>query len=241
MHWEAQLLGDPTDLRILSESFVGPDLTVAKSGDEYVLRAKAFESMESAGCVRCDAQELVTSLSGASRLQFGATNPISVGAVYLVHDDGTRDTTVFPGPVVVQIRALPVTVVTTGAGGVSDAHRPADQVRHWLAVATADPNVAKALRLRDGENLTWVDLYRILEVIDPDGGDRIAELGWATKNVLTLFRRTANSVTAAGDDARHGHQRTEPPTNPMTLSRARGLIDRILKSWLQSKRREHGD
>lgn len=47
--------------------------------------------------------------------------------------------------------------------------------------------------------------------------------------------RNNASVAAAGDEARHGKERKDPPRKPMKLPEARGLVDRILKGWLHSK------
>jgi len=66
------------------------------------------------------------------------------------------------------------------------------------------------------------------------------ELGWVTNDKLERFTHTADSVGAVGDDARHGRERTQPPPRPLSLSAARDLIDRLLRSWLTWKSREAG-
>jgi hypothetical protein len=60
---------------------------------------------------------------------------------------------------------------------------------------------------------------------------RIAPRG----NELKRFDRTANSVAATGDKARHGVERTDPPSKQISLSHAREMIDRILIAWLTYK------
>ncbi|WP_337286430.1 hypothetical protein [Candidatus Methylomirabilis sp.] len=56
-----------------------------------------------------------------------------------------------------------------------------------------------------------------------------------TRDEVKRFTRTANSVTTAGDQARHGKERTAPPAKPMPLASARNLIDGLLRSWLAWK------
>jgi len=106
---------------------------------------------------------------------------------------------------------------------------------------TQDQVVAKALRLRNADNLDWVDLYRLYELIENDVGRPMHQLGWASRSELDRFARTANSVAAAGDKARHGVERTHPPRKPMTFSHARELIDRIMKAWLGWKVSHHDE
>jgi hypothetical protein len=99
-----------------------------------------------------------------------------------------------------------------------------------------NPVIAKALRLRNSDDLDWVDLYRLYEVIKSDVGRLIHQLGWARHDELQRFSHTANSVAATGDKGRHGVERSRPPSKPVSLSDARELIDRILLAWLAYKK-----
>ncbi len=207
MSWEVQLTGASTDLRMLADTFTGGEIQVAQSGKEYVLRSAQFELLDSAASVRQCAIELVTALSSSARLVLGAREAIGVSsAVYRIRPDGKRDTTVLVGPAVSHERALPITVVHG-----TQIHRPADPILKWLPLVTQDPVVAKALRLRDADDLDWVDLYRLYEVIENDVGHLMPQLGWASRSELRRFAHTANSVAAVGDKARHGVERTDPP------------------------------
>ncbi len=235
MHWEVQLTGDTTDLRMLAPAFASGEVEVAQCAAEYVLWASEFKALDSAGAVGSRAIEIVSTLSGSARLALGARTSIGVGAVYRVRPDGERDITVFPEPAVIHLRALPVTVVHTRPDGTAEVQGPADAISRWLPVASKDPNIAWALRLRNVGTLDWVDLYRLYGVIEGDMGARIYELGWASRNELERFARTANSVSAAGDRARHGKERTSPPRKPMDLSAARELVDRLMRAWLEWK------
>jgi hypothetical protein len=43
--------------------------------------------------------------------------------------------------------------------------------------------------------------------------------------------RVSDSVHALGDQARHGHEATQPPSQPMSLAEAQALVGRILRVW----------
>lgn len=235
MHWEVQITGDTSDLRMLVESLETGDVQLGESEHGYVLRALEFESLDSAGAVRDLAIEIVTALSGSARLALGAHQSLNVGAVYRVHSDGKRDITLFAEPMVADLRFMPVTLVLTRADGTTEARKPADPISQWLPLAMRNPAVARALRLRNADELGWTDLYRLYEVIEGDVGSQMYQLSWVTRDEVERFKRTANSVAAAGDQARHGKERTAPPPKPMRLARARNLIDGLLRSWLAWK------
>ena len=94
----------------------------------------------------------------------------------------------------------------------------------------------QALRLFAGQPSPG-NLYRVFEVVRVDAGgeDRIVVNGWTTAKQITRFRRTMNSVSALGTDARHGVERTTPPADPMSIPEAQEFITRLLAKWLASK------
>lgn len=231
MAWEVQLVGDTTDLRMLADSFAGDDLAVEAREAEFVLIAAEFEGLSSAGEVRDRAAELARNFSGATRLLLGSHRAITVGGVYRIREDGGRDITVFPDAATVRVRALPATVKVTNADGSVEVNRPADPIVELVQTAVKDPAVRKALRLRDVANLDWPDLYRIFDVIEAHAG-AVAKHGWASKADIKRFKHSANSVAVAGDSARHGHESTEPPAKPMSISDARRFVDGLLRQWL---------
>lgn len=114
--------------------------------------------------------------------------------------------------------------------GTEERVNQADPVVGWLMAGLRNDSVAKVLRLYANTPPTWNNLYRIFEVVEQDVGGRkyIEQQGWATDKSLERFKRTANSVSAIGDEARHGKESTQPPSNPMTLPEAKSLIETIL-------------
>jgi|LGVF01.1.fsa_nt_gb hypothetical protein len=235
MRWEVDITGDPADLRRLSEAMRGGDTLICDRDSAFVFRSAQFDSFEDANDVRAHAQEIVTSLSGYSRLVLGTHKPIKVGSVVMVRDDGTKNAFVQLEPVIIRARML-ASLSVTRADGTVEHHGPADSVKDWLKAAGQDPAVAKALRLSNADSLSWVELYRIYEVVEGDvARSHIVASGWVKDSEIRRFKHTANSVGACGDQARHGKENTQPPKNTMSLSQAKSLIDRLLKAWIASK------
>jgi hypothetical protein len=86
-----------------------------------------------------------------------------------------------------------------------------------------------------GYEHTWDNLYKVHEVMKEDVGAGEIKVHFPNGCRLETFTRTANARRAAGDGARHGHEKNEPPKNPMSLAEARDLIRGWLAHWLASK------
>lgn len=106
--------------------------------------------------------------------------------------------------------------------------------RPQLSRCLAGDHIQAWRSIRDKSQLLWTDLYRLFEVVvDGAGGiDVIVTDGWASRTQLRRFKHSANSVKAAGDQARHGVEPTTPPPDAMTISEARALLDILWRDGL---------
>ncbi|HEX7681915.1 MAG TPA: hypothetical protein VF713_27595, partial [Thermoanaerobaculia bacterium] len=95
----------------------------------------------------------------------------------------------------------------------------------------------KVFRILGNTTRQFRDLYVALEVIEEDAGGMHALLkrNWASETQIRAFKHTANSLSALGDDSRHGRESSDPPQAPTSLRDARSLIARIAKEWISSK------
>lgn len=104
-----------------------------------------------------------------------------------------------------------------------------------LVKLSEDPKVSWVLELFNSENpYTWVNLYRILEVIDSDKD--VVDNGWSNRTEKNRFTHTADNPGASGKDARHGFRKYDPPRNPMTLDEAKEFICNIFDKWIKYKK-----
>ena len=103
----------------------------------------------------------------------------------------------------------------------------------YLAPLSMDnKSVAKALRLYSQE-LDWVNLYRIYEIIKED----IKKFPKQTHNKIKIFKQSANKSSISGDTARHGtiDHKGELPKEMMSQRDAKLFIVEILKEWIDNK------
>lgn len=220
---------------MLADSMMGSSTSITMEANKVILRSNAFDVLDES-TVAEKANEILAALSGTTRLILGGHTSMSVGGIYRLRDDGGRDYILNAEPGTHRIRGFAPTIIMKRSNGTEEIRRPADGILSLLVLATTDNAVAKALRLRNEDSIGWVGLYRIYEVIESNmGRSAILANGWATDADIRLFKHTANSVAAAGDQARHGKETGTPPAKPLTLSEARTLVDTLLRAWLAYK------
>lgn len=229
-----KLLGDNADLAWLSKQLRGEDITICLTeADGYMLRSNTFERCRDASEVRTNAEQIVTALCAYSRLYWRGTRSIEVGSVIRHRENGTRDIFLKAECAALQCRGFPAELTVTRSDGTVERGSSSDRLQEWIEYALRDPDVAKALRLRNTDRLSWVELYRLYEVVEGAvGRSAIVASGWISESKIRLFKHTANSVEAIGDEARHGRRKHQPPKDPMKLSEARRLVDELIKNWL---------
>lgn len=235
MTWYVELKGDQADLSMLAASTCSSEPSICEQDGKFFLRSNTFAGLPDARSVSAKAGEILAAASGLTRLFLGGTSSVGVGGLFRERNDGGRDYVLIAETGTLQLRGMPVTLTVRCADGSQETHRPADTVAKHLVSALESPAMEKALRLRNESELGWVELYRLFEVIESEVPiNKMIDNDWTSFAGIKLFKHTANSVAAAGDHARHGRERTTPPTTPMELPEARGMIDGLLRAWIQN-------
>jgi len=232
LHWCVVIEGDPIDLEMLATSMSGYSTSITAEAGRFILQSDTFGGIDLPEVIEGKATEILARLSGCVRLMLNGRMSLRVGSLYRVRDDGGRDFYILAKPGEYYLRDMPATLEIAKGDGSKEIRGPADVIPSMIERAAIDENFAKALRLRDGDALGWSDLYRLYEVIET-GVSRsfIVKNGWATDGEIRRFKHTANSVAAVGDEARHGKEWADPPSQPLALSDARTFIDSLLRRW----------
>jgi hypothetical protein len=105
----------------------------------------------------------------------------------------------------------------------------------WLRLARGDEAVSRALRVFAQGSVRWSGLYHAFEIVEASVGGRMYDEGWITRQDANLFTWTANSPAVVGEEARHGHQRNDPPPHPMSEDEAQRIIKTLITRWLDWK------
>lgn len=229
--WRLVLSGHIFDLETLNEQFPNGDPRVVRGGDRFFLESAELEALAPNHVEMLErASSLLAPMNGAAQLAAPKHRSVTASG-QIVGPDGREHVVVLADSVEVRSK-LETVVVRAGNDEPPPPPPPPGQVA--LAASAGHSDAQDALRLLGTGPLDWVNLYRILDYVRSAFGgiDGIEKAGLAAKSDLKRFTHTANSKTAAGDDARHGPTAQAPPKNPMTLDEARTLIRSILKGWL---------
>jgi hypothetical protein len=211
------------------------ELRVVQDDGSFFLEASAFDELDSTVEISTETRALVPLLNGTARLERLNHHDVEAGgAIQELGENGgvqhqhrvlhavSAELRMMPG-----IHALMVGDVPPAAPEAGSL--PADVI---LRAALADGGARSALRWGGEGPRDFMRLYKIVELITSRAD--IAAEGWASKNELTRFGRTAQHPEAAGDAARHARPRGEPPPKPMSPEEAEDLVRRVLNGWLLS-------
>lgn len=228
--WWARLEGEKLDLEGLVNALAeGGQVEIRELDGRYYLRTIDFEELDESGDVEARAIEIVHILNGAARIQYGDSREVRVDASARVQPDGQIQHFIHLSASL-NVRARVSAKLTVSGESVPVEPEPTT-AEQALAAAMRDPQAERALRIFGRDEIDYRDLYHVFEIAEAAIGSRIYSIGTVTSAEVRRFKHTANSLHALGDQARHGHEATQPPSQPMSFAEARALVGRVLLAW----------
>jgi hypothetical protein len=228
--WWARLEGEKLDLEGLVNALAeGSQVEIREFDGRYYLRTIDFEDIDESGDVEARAIEIVHILNGAARVQYGDSREVRVDAAARVQPDGQIQHFIHLSASL-NVRARVSAKLTVSGESVPVEPEPTT-AEQALAAAIRDPQAERALRIFGRDEIDYRDLYHVFEIAEAAIGSRIYSTETVTSAEVRRFKHTANSVHALGDQARHGHEPTQPPSQPMSFDEARALVGRVLLVW----------
>ena len=240
-HWQVQVQGSGSDLEHLEKYFSSGSQRFQhdKIATGFLYGSDRFEGCTDSNQVLKIAEEELLILSGVLKVARESRDSLKIGGVFRMNANGRRDIFVHiheGARATAEVGVLSVSV--TGPDGKTITNAPSPRTVILSRVALEDAAVTKAMRLLAApDSESWVSLYRLYEVVKADvGGEQaLKQHAWGSTTDFERFRRSANSVTVAGDRARHGSENTQPPTKPMTVEEAVAFVNYIVNAWLATK------
>jgi hypothetical protein len=230
--WTIQLTGHPFDLEDQRHWTLGNPIHVAKADAErYDLVLPIAVVGENHEQVQTHAQKVLVALNGMGVLFEPAYGGVQLtNVMHTIDETGARrDAVVQVSGATMRIRGGRPTVLISGQPIADPTMGAAAAIMAASERATA---VHDALLLLGRLAPTWSELFVAYELVKANVGGSIHDLGWASKAEVRIFKRTANSYTALGPQARHGKDEEPPPVSPMTHDQAHELVRRVVRSWV---------
>jgi hypothetical protein len=229
MKWLVLLDVKKSDFDNLSNLLRSSDeFSLMAENGEYYLTSSRWESLTNVSDVYLEATKPLQDISAIARIHFTRFPLLKPDIICEVDEEGKRQRWV----------ALSATISVDSSSFSIQLEGGQDIIRNlefesWRKLAEEDEIVKNVFRQITDFEPNWINLYKVYEIVNKDAGRTKIEQ-WTNKNI-GLFRRTANSQRAIGDDARHGVDKEPPPKEPMSLYEADALIMTLLQKWLQWK------
>ena len=227
LEWLVELEGDRAELEYLPRMSFKTWRPTEQCG-KYYLKSAEFDSSADARDVREDASRTLNVMNGLAKVMFGNFRGARVRGITRVDETGKQTQFIMPSGVPSAEKVGIPTVVTSSEQ--EPPQPPASPGAKWLEIAEKDESVARALELYGRLEPNWIDLYKVLEVVEEDvtGEESLMAKNWVEKSKIKRFKHTANWM-------RHPPTKYKSPKTPMSLDDARSLIRNILEAWLGSK------
>ena len=231
--WRVIVSGDTHDLRDAAKLFAVSDPSVVEEDGVFYLRSSSFEAFTDPQEVLESAVSALPQLNGVASVRLSDFEGVTLCATVVERID--EKTSRVQDSIGVKVREV---VEKEGAfsNGLDVMDIPRETAS-WLAGASSDARVARALAIYGALGDTWVGLYMVLDTLSDDlgGDDAVKKGGFVSRSKIKLLRRTANSYAAAGLGARHALEEYEAPEKPMPLTEGKRVVGQLLDGWLRSK------
>ncbi|NUV64874.1 hypothetical protein [Streptomyces sp. CAI-85] len=238
---KAKLEGHPFDLDALMELFRDGDPKVSKEKDGYYLSSAELEGLMGDGGRLIEvANRLLQRVTGVARILDSSFRPVSLPGTFVEDDgagNGRRHHIVQAETVEARFNAKAVAVVMDGQSSVPRP-APPPEGPGFLRLAMSHTDVAEALTIlgQFSVSLSWVDLYKLYEIVrDSVGSEQALKAKkWVPDAELSAFKASANRPDVSGSAARHARMGGGPPKLTMTLAAGEDFIRRLVAAWWNS-------
>lgn len=222
--------GELPDLVYAAEFTASSADRLVRTDEQFWLESDDFDGHD-ANAIKETAERQLGIINGACSLSNGSYRPIHLSGRY---ESAT-------GKVLVMIEArgeirFTATCTALVNGRAASHHEPKS-----LHVIGTNPAVAEACRWLADYPTSWASLWKAYDIIreatGPSGFNRtgITTAGWATKDELDSFQRSANDRSISGDSARHATTSLANSVgSPITLDQGHELMRRIVQAWVGS-------
>jgi hypothetical protein len=218
-----------------------PSCTILKKEGNYYLVSSEFElltdPLEIFKCVHrnFDILRSIINLKFSSYLDF-PTNSIEIDDIYHLNKDGIligEKATRFRLEVPIPSREL-LKTMNTQSPTLSEL---------WI-ISQSHPEVGEALRYYYEHSYSWINLYKIYEIIRADvrESENVRTLPYGTFSKWTQgrkldFEQSAHNAHISGENARHSFagSRKVSGITPMSLKDAEKFIENLFLEWVKTK------
>ncbi|MFE3269738.1 hypothetical protein [Streptomyces sp. NPDC059215] len=237
---KARLDGHAFDLDTLCELFAAGDPQVNKESDGlyYLASCELDGLIDDAGPLVETASLLLRRVVGVARALDSSFRPVTLTSQFTDDSGGGKRHHVVAAATM-EIRArMSATGVVTAADQSPPPPPPPPQGPMYMELIKAHADVAEVLDIlgRPSVSMTWVDLYKVYEIVRHNvGSDKALKgKGWVPDSDISAFTGSANRPDVSGSEARHARLPGAFPKRTMTLAEGEAFIRTLVVAWWDS-------
>ncbi|WP_427923848.1 hypothetical protein [Streptomyces sp. cg40] len=236
---KARIEGHAFDLDTLCELFSAGEPQISKENDGYYLGSHDLDGLiDDAGRLVEIASLLLRRVVGIARALDSSFRPVALTGQFMDDsDNGKRHHVVGAATAEIRAKAFAVGVVTT-ADGSPPPPPPPPQGPSYMQLVGEHPDVAEVLDIlgKPSVSMTWVDLYKVYEIVRHNvGSDKALKAkAWVSDSDISAFTGSANRPDVSGSEARHARLPGASPKRTMTLAEGEAFIRKLVVAWWDS-------
>jgi hypothetical protein len=220
-----ELIGESLDISdVLQVLGTYPTITAEELGSKSYFCIE-IKSKDEIPALRENMNDHLKTLNGIARYLYGNHKPVKLGNASIDHGNNIIDAIVVAEYLEGRSRMY---------GDLQDASGNSTPSKTPYELSVSDLTLSLVFKMIENEGYSWVNLYRIYEIIDEKVGDAKIKGYGVTAPEIKLFTHTANNTKTIGINSRHGHSAWDPPPVPMSQADATILIKKIISGYIES-------
>jgi len=226
--WYLEVDGKLDDLEKLVAIQMKSKFQFLKLQERFFIRSGSFNDCEYIEDVLKQGEEIIKVINGISEVNLGLNSKIRILGATII-DKEVQD-------IVRNHRQNSFKGIITIRTDLNNENNPENSLRNWIELSEMDENIRKVFRLLSYGLDSFVNMYRVYEIIRNDLGKSYLRILEIDKSEIDRFTGSANRPDASGELARHGYLPGEPMKQPpMGISEAYDFIYRMIYKWIHYK------
>ena len=226
--WYVEVDGETVDLEKLVAIQIKTKFQFIKIQDRFFIRSGSFNDCEYIEDVLKQGEEIIKVINGISEVNLGLNSKIRILGATIIDEEVKN--------IVKNYREDCFNATISIRTELNDESKPENSMENWIELSEIDENIRKVFRLLNYGLDSFVNMYRIYEIIRNDLGKSYLKILEIDKSEIDRFTGSANRPDASGELARHGYLPGEPMKQPpMRLGEANNFVYEMIYKWIHYK------
>ncbi|NPV72558.1 MAG: hypothetical protein HPY89_01925 [Pelotomaculum sp.] len=223
--WYLEIIGDCTDLVTIINEIKTNYFQCLKLDEHYFITSSQFDQCKNPEDVLCKGEEIVKLINGIAEINLKLNGKIKILGITKIDETNKNK--------VINYRDNYLQCSCIVRTELNDETKDENSLNRWIELAQQNENIKKVFKLLNYGLKSYVNMYRIYELIKRDLGNTYCNDLDIDNDQIKRFTATANRPDASGELARHGYMSGKPmKQKPMSLSEANAFIYEMIYKWI---------